>query len=373
VLFRSPPRLPFARVKEVESRKSELTPLLTFDFQLSTSLAPDRKEKTMKVLVAEDDPVSFRVVETMLKKWGYQPVMTRDGAEAWAVLQAEECPQLAILDWMMPGKDGLALCREIRRRPDRPYVYVLLLTARTQECDLIAGLEAGADDYLTKPFNAEELRARLFAGERILGVQQQLVEAREAARIQAIRDPLTNLFNRRHMEETLERELGRARRLRVALSVLMLDLDHFKRFNDRAGHPAGDAMLRELASLLQARTRREDVACRYGGEEFILILPGMTLEIARRRGEELRQAVGDFHMSYQGQPLGRITLSVGVACFPEHGTTGEELLGAADEALYWAKEQGRDRVVVYQKHAPATSRSHPDQSQVRGAWLKADG
>lgn len=327
----------------------------------------------MKVLVAEDDPVSLRVVETMLKKWGYEPVMAADGAEAWTALQAEEAPQLAILDWMMPGKDGLALCREIRRRPDHPYVYILLLTAKAQEGDLIAGLEAGADDYLTKPFNAEELRARLFAGERILGFQQQLVEAREALRIQAIRDPLTGLFNRRHMEETLERELGRARRVRGVLSVLMLDLDHFKRFNDTSGHQAGDLMLRELASLLQARTRREDVACRYGGEEFILILPGMALEIARRRGEELRQAAREIQVVHQGEPLGHVTLSVGVACFPDHGSSGEELLSAVDEALYWAKEQGRDRVVTYEKPAPAASHPNPDQSAAAGARSRRTG
>jgi two-component system cell cycle response regulator len=303
----------------------------------------------MKVLIAEDDPVSLRVVQTMLKKWGYEPVVARDGAEAWAILQGEDAPQLAILDWMMPQKDGLEICRELRAQPDRPYTYVLLLTAKTQEQDLIEGLGSGADDYLTKPFNGDEFRARLYAGERILGFQQQLVAAREALRVQAIRDPLTGLYNRRHMEEALGRELARAERGHLSLSVLMLDLDHFKRFNDTAGHPAGDVLLKQVAKVVEARTRKEDVACRYGGEEFVLILPGMPFEVARRRAEELRRAVGEASVEYGGQSLGSITISVGLACYPRHGISGKELLSAADKALYCAKERGRNQVATYEE------------------------
>jgi diguanylate cyclase (GGDEF)-like protein len=302
----------------------------------------------MKVLIAEDDPVSLRVVQTMLKKWGYNAVVARDGAEAWGILQAEGAPQLAILDWMMPHKDGPEICRELRAQPDRPYTYVLLLTAKTQEQDLIEGLGAGADDYLTKPFNGDELRARLYAGERILSFQQQLVAAREALRVQAIRDPLTGLYNRRHMEEALGRELARAARGRLPLSVIMLDLDHFKRFNDTAGHPAGDVLLKQTATVIEARTRKEDVACRYGGEEFVLILPGMPFDVARRRADELRRAVGEASVEYGGQSLGSVTISVGLACYPQHGITGDELLSAADKALYCAKERGRNQVAVYE-------------------------
>jgi len=299
------------------------------------------------VLIAEDDPVSLRVVKTMLKKWGYEPVVAHDGAEAWEILQMEGAPQLAILDWMMPHKDGPKICRELRAQADRPYTYVLLLTAKTQEQDLIDGLGTGADDYLTKPFNGDELRARLYAGGRILSFQQQLVAARETLRLQAIRDPLTGLYNRRHMEEALARELARAQRGRLALSVLMLDLDHFKRFNDTAGHPAGDALLKQVATVVETRTRKEDVACRYGGEEFVLILPGMPLEVARRRAEELRRAVGEASVEFGGQSLGSVTISVGLACYPQHGVDGLELLSAADKALYTAKERGRNQVVVY--------------------------
>lgn len=301
-----------------------------------------------RVLVAEDDPISLRLVEIMLVKWGYEPVLANDGVQAWEALQAENAPSLAILDWMMPRRDGPTVCRELRKRADRPYVYVLLLTAKTQEKDLIEGLGAGADDYLTKPFSAEELRARLFAGERIVSVQQQLTAAREALREQAIRDALTGLFNRRYLEEALGRELRRAGYGGDHLSVLMLDLDYFKDLNDLHGHPAGDAVLKQVSTILEEHTRREDVVCRYGGEEFVLILPGAPSSVAWRRADELRQAVRCARLESQGKDLGSLTVSIGVACFPEHGTTAEALLTASDQALYRAKREGRDRVVVYE-------------------------
>jgi len=300
-----------------------------------------------RVLIAEDDPVSLRLVEVMLLKWGYEPVLAHDGTEAWQALQADNAPRLALIDWMMPRQDGVAVCRELRKQVDRPYVYILLLTAKTQERDLIEGLDAGADDYLTKPFSSEELRARLFAGERIVAVQQQLTEAREALREQAIRDPLTGLFNRRHLEDALARELRRAEHGNLPLSLLMMDLDHFKDFNDRHGHAAGDALLKALGMLLPQHTRREDVACRFGGEEFVLILPGVSSDVAARRSEEIRQSIRHATVESEGKRLESATVSVGVACFPEHGNQAETLLAAADQALYRAKREGRDRVIIY--------------------------
>ncbi len=308
-----------------------------------------------KVLIAEDDPISLRVVETMLKKWGYEPVSAHDGEEALQALQSDDPPRIAILDWMMPRKDGISVCRDLRQQPDRPYVYILLLTARSQQRDLVEGLGAGADDYLTKPYSGDELRARLFSGERILEVQQQLVAAREALRMQAIRDPLTGLFNRRYMGEALERELRRAEHGGQPLTMIMLDVDHFKRFNDTSGHQAGDDLLVHIGSLLQARTRREDIACRYGGEEFLLILPGAPLEAALRRAEELRHTIRQTTIEHQGRPLGGISVSAGVSSFPDHGTTADELLRAADTALYRAKELGRDRVEASERPAPLTA------------------
>lgn len=303
----------------------------------------DAAAKT-RVLIAEDDPISLRLVETLLGKWGYEPVVARDGVEASEALDVEGAPRLAILDWMMPRKDGLAVCRDLRKQMNRPYVYVLLLTAKTQEQDLIEGLGAGADDYLTKPFSGEELRARLFAGERIVAVQNQLVQAREALREQAIRDPLTGLFNRRYLEESLEREVRRAEHGHQPLSVLMLDLDHFKQFNDTHGHAAGDALLKQVGALLESRTRREDVACRYGGEEFVLILPGAPLKVAWRRADEIRSAIERTRLD--DGPHATVTVSVGLACFPDHQGDGQALLAAADQALYRAKDEGRNRVAV---------------------------
>ncbi len=304
---------------------------------------PDERSKT-RILIAEDDPISLRLVEVMLAKWGYEPVPARDGVEALEILRGENAPKLALLDWMMPRKDGLDVCRELRTQADRPYVYVLLLTAKTQERDLIEGLGAGADDYLTKPIGGDELRARLFAAERILAVQEELTAAREALREQAIRDPLTGLFNRRYLDEALSRELRRAGFGNEPLSILMLDLDGFKGFNDLHGHAAGDALLKEVGRLLETQTRREDVGCRYGGDEFVVIMPGVSLPVALRRADELRHVIGQAEVESRGRRFRPVTLSVGVSCFPEDGLGGPELLAAADQALYRAKRSGRDQV-----------------------------
>ncbi len=177
------------------------------------------------------------------------------------------------------------------------------------------------------------------------------LKLREMLRSQSIRDALTSLFNRRYLEDSLERELRRAVRNHRPLGTIMIDLDYFKRFNDTYGHDAGDTLLRELGSFLHGRTRAEDIACRYGGEEFTLILPGASLEVTRQRAEQLRDEVKHMHVQYRDQPLGTITLSLGVAVFPEHDSTAEALLRAADTALYRAKAEGRDQVVL--AHNPA--------------------
>src|SRR6516165_5883639 len=205
---------------------------------------------------------------------------------------------------MMPNLDGPDVCRKVRNHPEIPYVYILLLTGRTLEKDCIEGLEAGADDYLTKPFSAQELKVRLFSGKRILDFQAQLIAAREELRLQAIRDPLTGLFNRRYMEESLERELHRAARNGLPLGAIMIDLDHFKRFNDTWGHEAGDAVLREVGRVLKDCARGEDIPCRYGGEELTLILTCATLEVAWVRAQQFRQATSCLEVWHDGRPLG---------------------------------------------------------------------
>jgi two-component system cell cycle response regulator len=312
--------------------------LVNFDTELQ---AEPQAATPMRVLAAEDNPVFQSMLRTMLTKWGYDALIARDGVEAWNVLQGGNAPRLAILDWMMPGIDGVEVCRRVRGANREPYRYILLLTARTDAQDLVEGMEAGADDYLTKPFNAHELRVRLRAGCRILDLQEQLLHAREALRDQATHDGLTNLLNRSAIMEVLRNEIARAEREHQPLSLLMLDLDRFKNINDTYGHLNGDAVLREAAQRMRRAGRRYDSVGRYGGEEFLVVLPGCDLANARSQAERLRETVAATTFGSGSQPL-RVTISVGVSC--AHDYDADTLICEADEALYRAKSAGRNRV-----------------------------
>jgi diguanylate cyclase (GGDEF)-like protein len=298
----------------------------------------------MRVLAAEDNPVFQSMLKTMLTKWGYQAVVARSGTEAWRILESPDAPRLAVLDWMMPGMDGVEICRGVRSANREPYIYILLLTARTESQDLIEGMDAGADDYLTKPFNAHELRVRLHAGRRILDLQEELLKAREALREQATHDGLTGLLNRNSILETLDDELSRATRAGQPVSLLMVDLDRFKSINDCQGHLAGDAVLREAARRLKTTARRYDSVGRYGGEEFLVVLPGCDALDATVQAERMRQAIGTLPFLTHSQPV-VVTASLGVACSSQclPGT----LVREADGALYRAKANGRNQVAVH--------------------------
>jgi diguanylate cyclase (GGDEF)-like protein len=298
----------------------------------------------MRVVAAEDNPVFQSMLKTMLTKWGYDAVIARSGTEAWRILESADAPRLAVLDWMMPGMDGLEICRRIRSANREPYVYILLLTARTEAQDLIEGMNAGADDYLTKPFNAHELRVRLQAGRRILDLQEELLKAREALREQATHDGLTGLLNRSSILEKLDDELSRAARAGTPVSVLMADLDRFKAINDTHGHLVGDAVLREAARRLKSAARRYDSVGRYGGEEFLIVLPGCDASDAAVQAERTRDAIGATPFLTPAQPV-PVTVSVGVACSSH--CAPETLIREADEALYEAKGEGRNRVAVH--------------------------
>lgn len=298
----------------------------------------------MKILIAEDETVSRRLLQNTLVKWGYEVVVCRDGQEAWEGLQTQDAPQLAILDWMMPKMDGLLVCKEIRKQSAEPYVYILLLTSKSQKEDLITGLEAGADDYLTKPFDAQELKAKLRAGKRILDLQTELINAREALRVQATQDPLTGLWNRGAIFETLRREIARAKRERNSVAVVMADLDHFKRINDSYGHLAGDAALRQVADRMRSSIRPYDAIGRYGGEEFLILLPGCNIPGAATVAERLMTSIAGEPVDLAGEKL-LITCSLGVASNSEAPEADADwLIRAADAALYQAKSAGRDRV-----------------------------
>jgi diguanylate cyclase (GGDEF)-like protein len=311
----------------------------------------------MPVLVAEDNPIFQSMLKSMLTKWGYAAHMVPNGMEAWEVMQAPDAPRLVVLDWMMPYMDGVEVCRRIRAAAREPYVYVLLLTARTDSQDLIEGMEAGADDYLTKPFNAQELRVRLRAGRRILDLQQQLVEAREALRVQATHDALTGLFNRGRVLEILAAEIARSERELRPLSVLMVDLDHFKRVNDAHGHQAGDAVLREASRRMGAATRQYDSPGRYGGEEFLIVLPGCTKRAGFAQAERVREAFAREPFEAGGAPL-TVTCSIGVSgrdtCI---AGDADRLIHEADEALYAAKRNGRNRVAEFTSGEPVAPSS----------------
>ena len=302
----------------------------------------------MKILVAEDDALSRVLLQRTLQRAGYEVAAVEDGCQALAELSKEDPPRLALLDWIMPGRDGIEVCREVRRRKDHAYTYLILLSSRETKQDIVQGLESGADDYLTKTYDADELKARLRAGERILELEDHLVEARESMRFQATHDLLTSLWNRGVIVELVSREVVRARRENWCNAVMMCDIDHFKKVNDQNGHAAGDDVLREVARRLHASVRSYDMVGRYGGEEFLVVLNKCDPSSAVARAENLRNAVAAKPILLPAKSL-TVTISVGVALttdFPDRDT--DDILHAADMALYAAKAAGRNCIRMAQ-------------------------
>jgi len=300
----------------------------------------------MQILIADDSLVSRHLLDATLRKWGYEVVVACDGSEAWDILQRDNAPPLAILDWMMPGMTGPEVCRLVRQRAREPYTYILLLTSKSLKEDLIEGMESGADDYIIKPFDQHELKVRLRAGTRLVDLQAQLLSAREALREQATKDALTRLWNRSSILEILTRELARARRESTPIGVVLLDLDHFKVINDTYGHFAGDAVLREAARRMQNTIRQYDSMGRYGGEEFLVLLPGCDEHSTLERAERLRVYLASEPLLLTETSV-TLTASFGATtAHPGVETDPELLIRIADEALYRAKKLGRNRVEV---------------------------
>jgi two-component system cell cycle response regulator len=301
------------------------------------------------VLIVDDDTLVLARLQELVTAAGYPVRTATNGVEALASL--ESCPaSIVITDLTMPCMDGLDLCRRIREHPWVGYVYVVLLTVRDAEKDILAGLDAGADDYVSKRTSAAQFTARLRIAKRVLGLEYSLKNALEKKRQLAMTDALTGAYNRRYFMRHLHRELKRSQRFGGDVSLLLLDVDHFKRINDTHGHAVGDTVLRKLNLQIAACLRRDtDWCARIGGEEFVVVLEGTNLPAARLCAEKLRQAIADAPIDTSAGPV-RITVSIGISglggAVNRHSATVQSLMQQADANLYTSKANGRNRITA---------------------------
>lgn len=306
----------------------------------------------MRTLIVDDDSLQRRLIRASLIRAGYEVVEAPDGAEAWEILQRDPVP-LIITDWMMPTINGLELIRRIRSGIETGffpnYIYIILVTAKDAKEDVVEGLDSGADDYLTKPFDLNEMLARVKIGVRILNLEARLRESLDQLHVMATYDSLTGLLNRRAVYERAQSELERASRERQSISLVMLDIDHFKSVNDQHGHLTGDQALRLVAGTIAQNKRSYDWAGRWGGEEFLLVLPQTTMEEAGYIAERMRQSVAVLNFPLANGKYLKLHISLGVSSTDSNRArppTLGELLQQADDALYQAKNQGRNKVCL---------------------------
>ncbi len=307
----------------------------------------------MKVLIAEDDLVSRLILKKTLEGWGYKVFAAENGKEAWEILHREDL-KLIVADWIMPVMDGVTLCREIRASDVNGYVYIILLTGKDKKEDIVKGLEAGADDYVAKPFERDELKVRVRAGERIIRLERELIEKNERLRLLNGRlkelagiDPLMGIGNRRTFHSVIEKVHHRAERYSHGYSIIMCDIDNFKAYNDIYGHLAGDEVLRAVAGEIKRSIRSSDEIFRYGGEEIVIVaIPEQDLDGTIAVAERMRKGVEALAIGHAGSGSGSVTISCGVAVFDRGcgDSKWEAVLERADRALYAAKESGRNRV-----------------------------
>lgn len=293
----------------------------------------------MRVMIVEDDPISRKLLENIMPKWGYNVQFAKDGSEAWELVQRPDSPNLIISDWMMPKMDGLQLCRKIRSMKKSGYIYFIILTSKGDKEDMVKGLDAGADDFLVKPFDYEELKYRIKIGIRIIDLEHRIMTL-------ANTDPLTSTLNRRAFMERMEQEVQRAYRQNINLSFLITDIDHFKCVNDTYGHQAGDVILKMFSNQFKLFSRPYDFVGRYGGEEFVVGVPGANSLQIKGIAERMRNRIEQMDMTLpDGSQSIRITASFGVACLQlESNENLDSLIKRADEALYKAKKDGRNCV-----------------------------
>ncbi len=310
----------------------------------------------MKVLIADDSATSRAMLRSALAHWGYDVVLAENGEQAWQILAEPDPPPMAILDWVMPHLTGPEVCRRVRETHREPYTYILLLTSKNTKGETVEGLEAGADDYIVKPFDQHELQVRLRAGKRIIDLQMDLLQAREELRERANKDLLTMLPNRPAISAALEQEISRCHRDHRTVGVILLDIDHFKKINDTYGHFAGDAVLRETAARLRGNMRPYDQVGRYGGEEFLVVLPNCDLEAAKNQAERMRQKLQTTAMLVDGAEL-FVSASFGVTVSIASERDPNLFVRVADEALYRAKAGGRNCVQTLTIDESAQKRS----------------
>ncbi len=314
-------------------------------------------ENGYPILVVDDDPVTRKLLERYLKKSNYQVELAANGKEALQIYSRRFFP-IVITDWMMPEINGPELCRRIRRQNSDNYVFIIMVTARKSKDDIVSGLESGADDYLTKPVHHAELLARIKTGIRIIQLERSLRRANAEIRMLSITDPLTGCYNRLYLNERLPQELRRIQRYGRTLSLVMADIDFFKKVNDTHGHQAGDDVLRSFGTLLHGSVREGvDWVVRYGGEEFLLVLPETDCAGAYMVAERLRRDLEGQAINHNGQII-RVTASFGGTCILPRKSSihpnAHQLIEFADNLLYLAKERGRNRslVEVYSQNAP---------------------
>lgn len=292
----------------------------------------------MKVIIAEDDPVTNLLITDKLNTWGFEAISVNNGEEVLELVKNNSDVQLYLFDWQMPKLDGISLCKKLKNDVNLKGCYIIILTSRKKTEHLVTALKAGADDFISKPFVPEELKVRLKVGQRLLENENKLFH-------QAQRDPLTQIYNHITIIESIEKQWHRSNRDGTSLSVVMLDLDFFKKINDTYGHQAGDATLIKFCDTVKSTLRPYDLFGRYGGEEFTLCLPSTDSDQALVVAERIRTKVETTLVEFENDVI-RMTVSIGVTLNSENFGSHLELLRAADKALYLAKKQGRNRVAL---------------------------
>jgi len=295
-----------------------------------------------KVLIAEDDRDARKLLRDFLENLSFEIYETSNGTDALDIIEKEEI-SMVLLDWVMPGIEGIEVCRKIRDLDINRYIYIIMVTGKSEKKDIMAGLHVRADDYVVKPFRFQELKVRIMSCERILKLEKRLREAHEKLYELSVYDSLTGVFNRATILEKFSQELERGQRIGHEVSIIFADIDDFKSINDKFGHLIGDEVLKEIADILSENCRNYDFVGRYGGEEFVIIVPGLKSDCACSVAERMRKAVCEnpVHVANMEIP---VTLSLGVASSKESGDT-KEIIGLADKALYEAKKSGKNSTV----------------------------